>query len=311
LNLVMLFLVLSFAAYGQPQEPANANLPAERVGPNDLLSLSVYGAPEFTRTLRVSATGEIRVPMISRRIAAAGQYPGELEVAIGEALEAEQILVRPVVSVSIAEYHSRPVKVTGAVRSPLTFQAMGAVTLLDAITRAGGLDDNAGSEILVTRTQSGSSDDQREALTQRISVEGLLVDADPELNVILSGGEEIRVLEVGQVFVVGNVKRPGVFPVSPNGKSTVLEMLAMSEGLDRFTNKQAFIYRRGDAKDPIEIPIELSLIMKRESPDIDLLPNDILYVPDNRKKRIRAGALDKILLFGTTAGATALIYGVR
>jgi hypothetical protein len=49
--------------------------------------------------------------------------------------------------------------------------------------------------------------------------------------------------------------------------------------------------------------------MGRKAPDAALLPNDVLYIPDNRGKRIGLAALEKILSFGSTAGATALIYG--
>ena len=51
--------------------------------------------------------------------------------------------------------------------------------------------------------------------------------------------------------------------------------------------------------------------MKRQSADVTLTANDILYVPDNRGRRIGIAALEKVLLFGTTAGATALIYAGR
>ena len=59
----------------------------------------------------------------------------------------------PVVKVTVVEYHSRPIAVMGAVKLPLTFQAVGVVTLLDALAKAGGLNDLAGTEILVTRSQ--------------------------------------------------------------------------------------------------------------------------------------------------------------
>ena len=60
----------------------------------------------------------------------------------------------------------------------------------------------------------------------------------------LYGGEEIRVPEAGKVFVVGNVKKPGAYPVQDVSDTTVLKMLALAEGLMPFAAKQAFIYRR-------------------------------------------------------------------
>ena len=139
-----------------PAEAPVANLPAQKIGPNDLIALSVYNAPEFSRTIRVSAEGEIRLPMLKRAIRAAGKLPGELEAAIADALTSEDILVAPAVTVTVVEYQSRPISVAGAVKNPVTFQAAGPVTLLQAITRAGGLAPEAGRKIIVTRNEPGT-----------------------------------------------------------------------------------------------------------------------------------------------------------
>lgn len=302
--------VFSQTRTAQSTEPsaAGANLPAQRIGVNDLVAVSVYDAPEFTRTIRVGPDGAIRIPMLRRRIAAEGLMPADLETAIAAALKAEEILVDPYVTVTISEYQSRPISVAGAVRSPATFQATQAVTLLEAITRAGGLSPEAGPEILVTRTQPGGNGAQV-AITQRVLVKALIDAADPSVNVALAGGEEIRVPEAGKVFVVGNVKRPGAFALQDNAETTVLKALAMSEGLMPFAARQAFIYRREGAASQDQIAIELKQIMDRKSPDVPLLANDILYIPDNKGRRLGLAALEKILLFGSTAGATALVYG--
>ncbi len=134
-------------------ENAAANLPAQPVGANDLVAVSVYDAPELTRTVRVGADGMIRLPMLERLIKAQGLMPAQLEAAIAKALRDEQIIVDPFVTVTVAEYNSRPISVAGAVKSPIVFQATFPVTLLEAITRAGGLAPEAGAEILVTRPQ--------------------------------------------------------------------------------------------------------------------------------------------------------------
>lgn len=281
-----------------------ANLPAQRVGPNDLLSVSVYDAPEFSRTVRVGADGAIRFPMLKARVAASGRLPAEIETAMAAALKDEDLLVEPFVTVSIVEYHSRPINVAGAVRKPLTFQAAGPVTLLDAITRAEGLSPEAGAEILITHPSRGEG---AQHFVQRIPVKGLIDAADPDLNIVLQGGEEIRVPDIGRVYVVGNVRRPGAFPMKDDGEITVLKVLAMSEGLMAFAAKQAFIYRReGGTGSKHEIRIELKHIMTRKSPDVPLQANDVLHIPDNTGRRAAFTALEKVLLFGTTAGATAV-----
>jgi polysaccharide export outer membrane protein len=308
--LVCLSAFLSVAA-AQTRPPAlpetpGANLPAQPIGANDLVAVSVYDAPELTRTVRVSTDGFIRLPMLKQRVKTQGLMPSDLELAIAKALQDEQIIVDPFVTVNVAEYNSHPISVAGAVKLPLTFQATGPVTLLEAITRAGGLAPEAGPEILVTRTQPGL-DGTSSALVQRILVKGLINAADPALNIVLNGGEEIRVPESGKVYVIGNVKMPGAYPLGDGTESTVLQMLALSQGLMPYAAKEAYIYRREGNGSKNEIPIPLTKIMERKAADTPLLANDILYVPDNKGRRMTLGALEKMFVLGTAATAAAII----
>ena len=309
---ILLLAAIALAAQTQhpiSTDPGGANLPAQKIGPNDLLNISVYDAPELTRTVRVGADGLIRLPMLKRQIKADGLMPAQLESAIAEAVTAEQLLVDPFVTVTVAEYNSYPISVAGAVKQPLTFQANNPVTLLEAITRAGGLSPEAGPEILVSRPKT-ASDSGGPSLVQRIPVRGLIDAADPALNILLKGGEEVRVPEVGKIFVVGNVHRPGVFPIQGNSDATVLKVLASAEGLMPFANNDAYIYRReGSSGSKNEISIPLRKIMQRKAPDVPLMADDVLYVPDATGRRATMATLEKILLFGTGA-STVLLYSV-
>ena len=210
-----------------------SNLPVAKIGNDDLIGVTVYDAPELTRTIRVSSAGDIRLPMVKQPIHASGLFPQELEKTIADALTADNVLVDPVVTVSIVEYRSRPITVVGAVKMPVTFQATANVTLLDAISRAQGLSDTAGSEILVSREAPHAAGGSA-PLLQRIPVRALLDGENSALNLSLQGGEVIRVPEAGRVFVVGNVKKPGAFYITDSAKSSVLKALALSEGLDAF-----------------------------------------------------------------------------
>lgn len=289
--------------------PENSvNLPAQIIGPRDLIVLQVYDSPELSRAVRVGADGFIRLPMMKQPLKAEGLMPEGLETVVARAFEEEGLVVAPFVTITVAEYSSRPISVLGAVKAPLTFLASSPVTLLEAIARAGGLTAEAGSEILIGNSQFGAGG-AGTSLVQRIPVKALIDAADPEANVKLTGGEEIRVPEAGKVFVVGNVKKPGAFAVQDGAETSVLKMLAVAEGLTPFAGKQAYVYRREVSGSKNEIVIELSKIMARKSPDAQLLPNDVLYVPDNRGRRFSMATLEKLLLFGTTAGATALLYG--
>jgi len=291
-------LLLTAAGYSQERP---ANLPVQAIGANDLLALSVYDAPELTRTIRVNNQGSITLPLLNQRIDAAGLLPSELEQRIAEALEREQILVKPVVQVTIAEYHSRPISVMGAVKKPITFQAHSPVTLLEALARAEGLGDFAAAEILVSIPGKPEP--------MRVPVRGLIDAADPALNVKLTGGEEIRVPEAVKIYVAGNIRKPGAVAVRDSQELTVLKLVALAEGLTPFASKQAYIYRKtNEPPGKREIVVELDQILKRKASDVPLEPHDVLYIPDNSKKRAGMTVLDRIVLFGSTAGATALVW---
>ena len=248
--------------------------------------------------------------MLRQHIPAAGLYPAELETAIAAALTDGNVLVDPIVSVSVVEYRSRPISVSGAVKNPVTFQATGTVTLIDAISQAGGLTENAGAEILVSKPSSATSD-KSALLIQRIPVRGLMGGEDPALNLHLDGGEDIRVPEAGRVFVLGRVKHPGAFYITDGSESSVMKALALSEGLDTFPSHSAYIYRlEGGSGGRNEIPVDLKKIMDRKSPDVALLANDILYVPDATGARASLKVLETSVALAAGFG-TALIYVTR
>ena len=298
-----LFLSLGFAQ-SRP-EPATGNLPAQPLGASDLLALSVYNSPELSRLIRISAEGDIQVPMVKQRIPVAGLMPAEVEKRISAAFTSTGLLIEPAVTVTIVEYFSRPISVMGAVRKPLTFQASGPLKLLDALSRAEGLAPSSGPDILVSHHDPAHGE-----LIKRIPIRGLIDLADPSLNLTLTGGEEIRVPEAGKVFVVGNVRKPGTFAVQDGSGLTVMKALALSEGLMPFAAKQAFIYRRESAgSGKSEIPIELKRILDRKDADIALEANDILYIPDNTKKRLSMTTLERVITFGSSTASGLLIFG--
>jgi polysaccharide biosynthesis/export protein len=285
---------------------AYSNLPTQPVGPDDLLALSVYDSPELTRTVRVDADGNIRLPMLKDSVQVRGMVPSQLESAIAKALTKGNVLVDPIVTVTIVEYQSRPVNVVGAVKNPLVFQATRPIPLLDAIARAGGIREDAGSDIVVSKEVM--TDGKPTRITQTIPVRKLIDNADPALNVMLHGGEEVLVPEALKIYVVGNVKKPGAYPVRNDEETTILQLLALSEGLTPYSSKVAYVYRRSPGGSKTEVPVPLAKIMKRQSPDVPLQANDILYIPDNNGKRLTAETLDRIAGLGTATATDYIIW---
>jgi len=198
------------------------------------------------------------------------------------------------------EYYSRPIAVVGAVRKPLTFQATGNVTLLERCPAPRDSRLRPARRFLVSRAGG---------MVFHVPVRTLIDAADPAANLRLDGGEEIRVPEAAKIYVVGNVKRPGAFPMRDGAETSVLKLLALAEGLAPYSAKLAYIYRRDpDSASKKEMEIELDKIMKRKSPDVPLAADDILYIPDNTGRRATASAIEKVLLLGGSIGAAA-VYG--
>lgn len=302
----------SSAGAGATTINAASNLPASKIGANDLLGITVYDSPELTRTARVSADGDIRLPMIKEHIRAAGLDPEELEKAIADVLVSNKVLVDPLVSVSIMEYQSRPITVVGAVKSPVTFQAMGDVRLLDAITRAGGLADNAGPEILVTH-RAMDANDKEPVVVRRVPARGLLDDVtSSSLNQPLQPGDDVRIPEAGKVYVFGNVQKPGFFYLTDKPQTSVRIALALSSGLTAHSASNGYIYRQEDnqgERNEIEIPVKK--IMDRKVPDVALMANDILYIPDATGRRVALSILQQSIPIAVALGTTLLYIGLR
>jgi polysaccharide export outer membrane protein len=270
----------------------SGNSIAERLGAGDLISVVVYDSAEFSHNYHIDDDGTIRLPMVRQRIHVAGLTQDECESAIATALVNEQVLVSPMVTVTIAEYHSHPITVMGAVKSPVTFQAVGRVTLFDAMMRAGGLADNAGADLLLTHAPS-SAGGTSIGLTDRIPLISLQDVAGPEANRVLEGGDIIRVPDAGQIYIVGNVNHPGPFVVTHSPDMSILRALSIAGGLSPYASHIGYIYRvdvNGAHKN--EIPVNIHKILKRQSPDLPLFANDMLYIPNRSFLQASAKTLE-------------------
>ena len=181
--------------------------------------------------------------------------------------------------------------------------------LLDALARAGGIAPEAGPEIIVSHTDQALDHASTNKEVLHISVKALLAGTDPSLNIALHGGEEIRVPEAPKLYVVGNVKTPGTYPLTDLEGSSVLKVLAQSQGVLPFTAREAYVYREvPGTKDRAEIAIELNKILHRKTPDFPLQANDILYIPDNSKLRVSASVLEHMAGFGSSTASGLIVW---
>lgn len=305
--LVAYSLVVSFTA-ATAQVPPAAILPSQVINPDDSVSVTVYGSPELSRVYRVSGEGTLQLPLLKTPIPIAGMRPSAVEAAIAAALESNGLFVAPSVTVALADVASRPISVVGAVRTPVTFQMVGRVTLLDALARAGGVTPDSGPDIVLVRPDPASTT----ALLERIPLRPLLDGVLSDKNITLKGGEEIRVPEAEKIFVTGNVQKPGPFQIRDKEPITVLRALALAGGALNFSLRYAYVYRKEDTSGGRnEIQVPLRDILKRKASDFVLQPEDTLYVPLDDRKRNTMAVVEKITGFGMATATGVIVWRGR
>ena len=121
------------------------------IGNGDVVSVEVFDVKELSRDVRVSQTGTIGLPLVPVRLRVSGLTELQAQQKIAEVLEANGLVSHPDVSVTIKERKSKPITVVGAVAHPLVYQADSQVTLLEVLAEAGGLSNDAGGQVIVTR----------------------------------------------------------------------------------------------------------------------------------------------------------------
>jgi polysaccharide export outer membrane protein len=276
------------------------------ISPDDLLDIDVLDVPQISRQYRVTPSGEIVLPLLGHPLAAAGLSPGQLSALIAEALRLAGLVSTPYVTVEVKESRLNSVAVVGAVNKPQIYPLFGRTTLLDVLSQAGGLADEAGNTATITRGAvalralagaGGPVDAALAAPTQVVTVDlkRLLETGDPALNVDVYPGDRVMVQRAGIVYVVGAVNRAGGFPLKDDQEQmTVLKGIALAQDLKPTAIQQkAMIIRRnpGAPDGRQEIPVDLKKILAGRLPDTPMQPNDILFVPDSTgKKALRRGA---------------------
>ena len=321
-------LLLSTHAYAQ-QKPATseqtnqkihelAGLAASRatdtpIGSGDLIHIEVFDVPELSRDLRVSERGEITYPLIPGKIPASGLTSYQLEQKVAQLLIENGLVSHPQVSVFVKEQNSQPVSLVGAVQKPMVYQVIRPTTLLELLAEAGGVTDEAGSVIIVTRAgrpmreqNSGAgSIDATGVDTQTITIrlQDLLESGNPVFNIQIYGGDSVSVPRAGIVYVVGGgVTQPGGYVLQSHGEQvTVMKAVALAHGLTGFAKAdQAVIMRNNtDTGQKDMIPVHIKQIQNQKTDDVTMKSNDILYIPDSKGLKILARGSEAALTVGT------------
>lgn len=271
-------LVLAALALAGASAAAQEASAEYKIGPKDLLEISVLGVTEITRVVvRVSEEGRITLPLLGE-IGVGDLTKFEVERKLA-ALAGERIVLKPQVTVHILEYLSRRVSVVGAVENPGPFELLGRRTVLSVLSEAGGLTRDAGEEIIVLRQRPGG-----ENTSIRISVEGLFVRGDPELNIALEPGDVVNVPvdKTVALYVFGQVRNPGALQVRRSSLPTLTQAIAQAGGFtDRANRKRVQIRRKDASGRELEITVNVRSILKGKRKDVPLQVNDTVHVPES------------------------------
>jgi len=311
------------------------------VGTGDLLHIEVFDVPELSRDVRVGDAGDISYPLIPSKITAAGLTPFQLEQKMEQLLIENGLVTHPQVSVFVKEQNSQPVSVVGAVMKPMVYQVIRPTTLLEILAGAGGISDDAGSVVIVTRSPDGpaarnaaaligarangsgsinasagasSTDDPLAQTPQIITIrlQNLLESGDSAYNIVIYGGDVISVPRAGIVYVTGaGITQPGGYVLQSHGEQiTVLKAVALAHGLTGFAKADSAVIMRNNPvtgqKDAI--PVRIGQIEKQKTQDVAMKSNDILYIPDSKGLKVLARGAEAAISIGSSVAIYRTAY---
>jgi len=313
-----------------PAEPADT-ADAYRLGPGDEVVIRVLDVEEISdKPQRIDSRGNLSLPLVGR-VAAAGSTVEELEKDLIERLG--RYLRDPQVTLTLAEVRSQPVSVLGAVNKPGVHQIENTKTLVEMLSLAGGLREDAGHTIKITRrAESGPiplagahADSSGRFSVAEVNVREVIEARRPEDNIVIRPRDVISVPRAEMVYVIGEVEKSGGFVLEDRQSVSVLQALSLAGGLtDVAAIERARILRGGEADrgseadgggethrggGRLEIAVDLKAIMAGKSPDVALEREDILFVPRSGKRA--ASQAVKRAAVGTLSGIAVWRIGAR
>jgi polysaccharide export outer membrane protein len=264
----------SFAQSGTSKSTVDT-VPSNVISDGDMLEIAVFESPDLSTKVRVGEDGDVLLPLAGR-LHVQGLSVADASAVIRSRLIVQRFVKDPTVTVSITEYATRGVSVLGEVKKPGIYTEMGSHRLNDYISLAEGLTPQAGTRVSITHR---AAPDQTAIV--RISSAG---KPTPGSNPLIESGDTIIVPKAGQVYVVGDVVRPGGSLMDHDEQLTIVQALALAQGANRTALlKHSMIIRKTDAG-RTEIPVNVEKVLTMKSKDLTLADDDILFIPVSKVK---------------------------
>jgi polysaccharide export outer membrane protein len=240
-----------------------------RLGGGDLIEVSIFGVPDLTAKGRISNEGDFYMALIGY-VRVAGLSPEDAQALIEKKYIEGGFLKNPHATINVLEYVTQGASLLGEVARPGIYPVLGSRRLYDIISAAGGFTANAGRTVTITHRESPDK--------PVVVVFSNTPDKATDANVVVFPGDTLVVSKAAVVYVVGEVTRPAGILMENQGL-TVLKALAMSGGPTAKARLDAAkLIRRRDGKTE-EIALPLKQILSAKAADLELQPEDIVFVP--------------------------------
>ncbi|MEM7354523.1 MAG: polysaccharide biosynthesis/export family protein [Acidobacteriota bacterium] len=247
-----------------------------RIGARDNLQIHVEETEELNQEVTVAEDGTISLPLVGTVLAR-----GLTESQLADRLESQlksRGMRSATVTISVANFRSRPVSILGAVGSPGNHFIPGRATLLEVLMDAGGIRDSHGSEIVVRRRASNGL-----SAEVRIGVAELIETGDPRLNIPIFAGDLINVPAARElrVHLIGEVGTPGTQAFQGGERATLLTAIARAGGLTDKASRKIRVQRQTTSEEREEILVDFRLVLNNKEPDILLENGDLIIVKES------------------------------
>lgn len=240
-----------------------------RLGPGDVVTISVYGQEDLNTRVRISSDGKISFPLAGQ-VQIAGLLPIEAEAEIARRLSQGNFVENPQVNVFVEERVttvSEMVTILGMVKQPGRFpvesaSGEGAGTVIGLIALAGGLLNDAADYLILTRETGGKQQ------SLQVDLLDVLKAGDLTQNYDLMAGDIVFVPRMDVFYIFGEVERPGSYRLERD--MTVMQAISVGGGLTQYANeKDLAIKRRGNDGQMMDIRVGMTDLLQ---------PDDVLTV---------------------------------
>ena len=266
-----------------------------KLGPGDLIEVSVYNVPELATKARISSSGDVYLPLIDY-VHVDGLTQEEAQALIEKRLSDGGFVRSPHVTIFVDEASSQGVTIIGEVGKPGIYPDVSDHKLYEVISQAGGFSASASRKIAVIRRN------QPEPI--RINLPRNLAD-DLSGNIDILPGDTISVPRAPIIYVVGDVGRPSGLLVD-NGSLTVLQALALAGGTNRTAKMGGARIIRKTPAGMTETNVQLKKMLEAKVPDVTLQGDDILFVPVSAGKLVVSRTIEVALTMATAVSIYAV-----